>query len=414
MSTTTADETGARDYQILGVVSLGHFMSHFYYMALPPLFIELREAYGVSYAQLGLVLAVMYTASAIVQVPIGFLVDRIGARGVLVAGLVATSVTVGAIGLAPSFWIVVALAVLSGISNAVFHPTDYAILNSSISSQRMGRAFSIHTFAGQLGTAAAPMIMIALTAALGWRMGLVASGIIGLVATLLLLAQWGQMREDVGEAQPATPPKAGAKLVPADAGAGLKLLLSWQMMTFFMFFAMLAMMQGGLQSFAVTALVTLNGTPLATATTALSVYLFASAAGTLIGGEITDRIERHDLLAAGTFVLGAAICVVLALVKLPAAALFLAMAVMGVTQGITRPARDLMLRAVTPKGSSGKVFGFVTSGIALGAGLAPVPFGWLLDIGRPAWVFYLLAIFMMVSLVTVMVPKQPAVEATDR
>ena len=60
----------------------------------------------------------------------------------------------------------------------------------------------------------------------------------------------------------------------------------------------------------------------------------------------------------------------------------------------------MMLRAATPKGATGGVFGFVTSGIAVGSALAPIPLGWLLDIGKPAWVFYLLALFMALALVS--------------
>src|SRR5690606_13603406 len=152
-----------KDYRVLSVVGIGHFMSHFYYMALPPLFVQMRDAFDVSYAELGTLLALMFTASAIVQVPIGFLVDRVGARIVLVVGLLIAATATSLIGVAPSFWIVVALAIVAGLGNAVFHPTDYAILNASVSSRRMGRAFSIHTFAGHLGTAAAPIAMVGLT-----------------------------------------------------------------------------------------------------------------------------------------------------------------------------------------------------------------------------------------------------------
>ena len=180
------------------------------------------------------------------------------------------------------------------------------------------------------------------------------------------------------------------------------------MILFFLFFTMLSMMQSGLQSFTVAALVSLHETPLAVASFALSVYLFCSAGGVLLGGEISDRIKRHDQLAAAIFTVSAVACVGLAWFSLPAAVLVAVMAIMGLAQGVTRPARDMMLRAAAPKGATGSVFGFVTSGIALGSALAPIPLGWLIDIGRPAWVFYMLAAFMVVALLTVAVPKQTA------
>ena len=178
------------------------------------------------------------------------------------------------------------------------------------------------------------------------------------------------------------------------------------MIQFFLFFTMLSMMQSGIQAFVVIALVALHDTPLAVASLALSAYLMTSAAGVLVGGEISDRTTRHDLVAAAIFVFSGLIVLGLAWLSLPAAVLVGVMAIMGLAQGITRPARDMMLRAAAPKGATGSVFGFVTSGIAVGSALAPIPLGWLIDIGRPAWVFYLLALFMAVAVLTVATPRR--------
>jgi FSR family fosmidomycin resistance protein-like MFS transporter len=177
---------------------------------------------------------------------------------------------------------------------------------------------------------------------------------------------------------------------------------------FFVFFTVLSMTQTGLQAFAVAALVTLHDMPVATASLGLSVYLFTSAAGVLLGGELADRTTRHDLFAGAVFGLTAVVTVIFAVVSLPAALLALLMGVIGLGQGATRPARDMMLRAATPKGSTGKVFGFVTSGIAVGSALAPIPLGHLLDIGQPAWVFYLISIFMVVAIVSMLLQQTSA------
>lgn len=403
MSTMNAAADWRSDMRILSVIGTGHGMSHFYYMVLPPIFLHLREAYTVSFVELGAMLAVMSAASAVVQVPIGFMVDRLGARFVLLAGLATVSIATGMMGFTSSFWQLVALSFISGIGNAVFHPTDYAILNSSISPGRMGRAFSIHTFTGHIGTASAPVAMIALTSYLGWRSALMVAGLMGLVALLVLVSQLTSMRDDLGpKAKPATDRSSAA--APAKASV-LAAVFNKQMLIFFLFFIVLSMMQTGLSSFAVAALVALHDTPLTTASLALSVYLFASAAGVLLGGEISDRTTRHDLVAAAVFIVSALFCLLFATVNLPAAVLVTLMAIMGLGQGATRPARDMMLRAATPKGSTGGVFGFVTSGIAVGSALAPIPIGYLLDIGRPGWVFYLLAAFMVLALFTVLTPQ---------
>ncbi len=406
MSTMPAPERLSRDNRILGVIGIGHGMSHLYYLVLAPLFPHLREAFGVSYAELGLALAIMPLTSAFLQVPIGFLVDRIGAKLMLMGGLVVASLATTLMGFCTSYWQLIALCIASGAGNAVFHPTDYSILNSSISPDRMGRAFSLHTFTGQLGSAAAPVVMIALSQAIGWRMALVTVGLAGFAALALVVSQWGAMREDLAQSNG---PKPGGKDVEKPKGVSaaeaLALVLSPHMLMFFLFFTVLSMMQTGMQAFAATALVALHGTALTTANFALSAFLFASAAGVLIGGELSDRTSRHDLIAGIVFATSAVIALALGCFDMPAALVFAAMVLMGLGQGATRPARDMMLRAATPKGATGSVFGFVTSGIAVGSALAPIPLGWLIDIGRPMWVFYALAGFMALALTAMVAQK---------
>lgn len=393
-----------QDTRIIGLVSAGHFMSHFYFLTLPPLFPFLREAFGVSYTELGIMMTAIYGTSAISQVPIGFAVDRFGARLVLSLGLALMAVAFGLIGTAPVFIAVVGFAMLGAVGHSVFHPADYAILSSSIPENRVARAFSIHTFAGHLGTATAPVTIIFVAALAGWRVALVAAGILGLVVMLALTTQWNSLSDD------ALPPKkarkSSAKAESSGAAAeperkdGLALLFSTPMMLFFLFFAVLSMTSSGMQAFSVAALVALHEMPVAAASAALTAYLFCSAAGILLGGEIAGRTRRHDVIAAVAFVVTVIAALVLAQVSLALVALIPLMVVMGLSQGIIRPARDMMLRAAAPKGSTGKVFGFVSAGIAAGSALAPIPFGLLLDSGRPAWVFYLIVGFMGIALTT--------------
>lgn len=398
MTATTADEAGRSDLRVLSLVGTGHFVSHLYWLALPPIFLQLREAFGVSFTELGLMMALMAAASTIVQVPVGMMVDRYGARPILVGGFAVLAGSFALMGLAPSFWVLVALAIVAGIGNSVFHPADYAILNSSIRPERMGRAFSVHLFAGNIGSAVAPALMIGLAYLFGWRGALVAIGLGGLVLVGVILTQWNTF-QDVGAKTKKD------KSVQQDAADNWRLLLSPAVLLFFMFFLTLSMTAGAMQAFSVAALVNLHGTPLAVASTALSIYLFALAGGTLVGGELSDRFGRHELVAGVVFVATAVLTAALALVKLEFVALCVLMAVMGLGQGIIRPTRDMMLRAASPKGSTGTVFAFVSMAITGGGALAPIPFGYLIDIGRPEWVFYLIAVFMVICLFTVIIPK---------
>jgi len=395
----TAAAIGRGDERrIIGLISTGHFMSHFYLMTLPPLFPFLREAFGVNYTQLGALIASIYATTAVAQIPVGFIVDRIGARAVLTIGLIITALGYGLIGVAPVYWVVLLLGVCAAVGDAVFHPCDYAILNASISGQRMGRAFSTHNFCGQMGTACAPLVMVFLATLFDWRIAMILAGLFGLLVVAALSTQWGSLQDDSLRSSD----RQGADQ-PAESGLkqGMALLFSPAMLVFFLFFVMISMTQNGIQSFSTVAMVSLHGTATAVASAALSAYLFSLGAGVLIGGELADRFGRHNLMAALVFVLSGSLALVLALANLDEIALFAAMLLMGLGQGIIRPARDMMLRAAAPKGSTGKVFGYVSAGIAAGGALAPIPFGYLLDQGQPQWIFFLIAIMMGVALLTV-------------
>lgn len=393
-----------QDVKIVGLISAGHFMSHFYFMALPPLFPYLRDAFGVSYTELGAMLAAIYATATVTQIPVGFMVDRFGARAILTFGLVMMSLGFALMGLAPKFWVLVPLGVLAATGNSVFHPCDYAILNSSISEGRMGRAFSAHNFSGQIGTAVAPAVMIALANWFSWRVALTAVGLFGIVVMLALTTQWSGLRDDALPRKKKKEETGAAKA--ADAKPVWSILFSKQMVIFFMFFLMLAMTSQGMQAFSIATLVNAHGMTVESASVALSAYLFTMAFGVLLGGELVDRTKRHDLVAAVVFVASAILTVLIGAVDLGFALLIVAMVLLGIGQGIIRPARDMMLRSAAPKGTTGTVFGYVSAGITAGSALAPIPFGWLIDHGHPAWVFYLIAIFMIVSLVTVATPRK--------
>ena len=154
-----ATATPRHDLRVVSLIGTAHFFSHFYILALPPLFPLLRDVYEVSYTALGLALAVLNGVTALTQAPVGFLVDRYGWRTALLV-LALFSLATGLIGLFPSYPMLLALMVLAGLGNSVFHPADYAILSSAVDQRRMGRAFSIHTFGGHAGFALAPPMIV--------------------------------------------------------------------------------------------------------------------------------------------------------------------------------------------------------------------------------------------------------------
>src|SRR5712675_2896524 len=172
----------------LAAISTAHWVSHFHMFVLPMLFPFLKEQLGVGYIELGFALTVFGVVSGLTQAPIGYLADHIGARKVLLVGLCVGGCARIGLCLHLSLPVLIVSAAVLGLANSVYHPADYAILSAHMDNARMGRAFSIHTFAGFVGGAAAPAIMLALVATVGGLGALIVAGAVGPAAALLLIA----------------------------------------------------------------------------------------------------------------------------------------------------------------------------------------------------------------------------------
>jgi MFS transporter, FSR family, fosmidomycin resistance protein len=368
-----------RQAGILARISAAHFVSHFYQIVLPPIFPLLKDLLGVSFTELGLALTLFNVVTAVVQTPMGFAVDRYGPRLVLVAGLVLGSVAYLTLGLVPTYPVLMLSAVLAGAANAVYHPADYAILSASMTEARMGRAFSIHTFAGFLGGAASPAVMLGLAATLGVGPAIGVAGTFGLVAAAPLILD---LRNTVEAAPAARSRQAGGKiLTPAILGL-------------VMFFTLLSLALGGISGFGVAALMA-QGASLTIASAVLTAFLMGSSAGVLAGGFVADRTHRHGEVAALGFALTGGLFVLVGLMPLGAVAVVTALGAAGFLSGIIMPSRDMLVRRASPPDAVGRVFGIVTTGFNIGGALGPPMFGALLDGGNPGWVFLLSAAFSL-------------------
>lgn len=387
----------ASDGRIIGLVSAAHFVSHYYNLVLPPLFAFVRADYGVSYTKLGLAITTYNVVSAALQTPTGFLADRFGPATILIAGLALGGSAFMLAGMVDSFWFLVAMFAIGGLGNTVYHPADYAILSNHVSPRRIGPAFSIHTAAGMLGWAAAPVSVLMLQAIVGWRGAFIAAGALGIVVAVLLLLQ-----RDVLSTPAAAVPPSREREDEGAVGTGLGLLLSFPILQNLLFFVMLAIASGGMQTYMPVALGALFGTPLSVSNLALSAFLLMSTIGVLAGGYVTTRTDRHALVATVGLVVISVTAALVGLVDLGAAMLVLTMTIGGFFNGVIMPSRDMIVRAVTPQGSFGKVFGFVTTGFNIGGMISPLLFGWLMDSGHPQAIFLLVAAASLVSIATVM------------
>jgi MFS family permease len=387
----------------LTAISIAHWVSHFHMFVLPMLFPFLKAQLGVGYIELGFALTVFGLVSGLTQAPIGYLADHIGARKVLLIGLCVGGCALIGLGLHLSYPALIVSAVVLGLANSVYHPADYAILSAHMDSARMGRAFSVHTFAGYVGGAVAPAIMLALVATVGGLGALIVAGAIGPLVALLMIVM-------------GLPDTSAADRKAAGAQAPRQNILTPAIMMLTIFFMLLGLSNAGISNFGVVALMSGYGVDLAAANFALTAFLAASAAGVLAGGFLADRTHRHGQVAAAAFGINAVIMLVIAIVALPSLLLTASMTAAGFLGGVIAPSRDMLVRNAAPPGAAGRTFGIVSTGFNFSGIVAPLLFGWIMDQKLPHWVFGASVAFMvltvLLALVTDRKPQGSDVPAT--
>ncbi|MDA1099062.1 MAG: MFS transporter [Proteobacteria bacterium] len=404
---TAAATSLGRDVKVMSLVGAAHWASHFLQLVLPSLFLFLHDEFQVSFTKLGLLTALMYGASGLTQTAAGFLVDRFGARRILLSGLTLLSLATLAFGLVQSYWMLLPLSIIAGLGNSVFHPADLSILTSKVSVHRLGKGYATHALCGNLGWAAAPTLMITLAQIWDWRVAITCAGLIGLTIVAAFLI-WGADLED--RPAPAAAPDAG-HIPVSRLMANIRLLFSTTIVSCFLYFAFLAAALIGIQNFGIPALVDLFGLSLAEASRSVTGFLLGTAGGIFIGGIAADRTDRHDRIAITGMTTAALFMLYIATNDLSPAMLLVMLVAAGMASGITTPSRDMLVRAATPKGASGRVFGFVYSGLDLGSSLIPLALGWALDQGHPEAVFYAVSGFLAVTILTVVQVRRQVVAA---
>jgi MFS family permease len=383
----------AQQWAVIWLVGAGHFISHFYVLCLPPLFLLMGPDLQASNAELGFILTCFFVAVAAVQMPVGMLVDRVGARRVLCVGLFILSGAITLSGLTSSYWALVGLLALAGMGNSVFHPCDYVILSSSIDESRMGKAFSIHSVCAQTGFFAAPVVMALLAAQFNWRIALVVAGCAGLVLGVLILLCQPILRDSTER----------KKKEPGQLRRTWHALLERKILAHFVYFATSSAATTALSSFMIVALGAHYGISNEIANSVLSAYLAAAIGGVIIGGIIADKTKRHDLVLVITLLV-AAVCIAVVASGVASFWVIVVMLIIaGATKGVITPSRDIMIRQDAPPALLGAVVAFVTVGFTIGNSTMPTIAGWFVDIGSPLTVFWSASILCLVAISCVLI-----------
>ncbi|GER17291.1 MFS transporter [Variovorax boronicumulans] len=365
------------DAQLIGLVGLAHAVSHFSQLILAPLFPWLKDAFQVSYVELGAVLTVFFVVSCIVQAASGFIVDKLGPRPVLFVGLGALGLAAFGYAMAQSYWMLLACAVVGGIGNGVFHPVDYTLFNRKVAPTRLGHAYSVHGITGSLGWALAPAFVVPIAIAFSWRVALASAGVVAIVVLLILWIYRGALALDAAAVH-----KATGQGEPAPVGGEfdfLRIPAVWMCFGFFFFYAAVISV---VQTFAPVAAGHLHAVPVALVAVCLTVYMVASAAGMVVGGFLASDPSRCERIVGAGFGVAAALALVLAFAQFPPVMVPVLFGAMGFVSGVAGPSRDLLVKKSTPPNATGRVYGVVYAGLDIGQAVAPLVFGRLMDAGQ--------------------------------
>src|SRR5687768_1769876 len=387
----------SRDVRVISLIGAAHGASHYYQLAFATMLLIVRQEAGLSFEDVGLLAGIFYGVSGIAQTGAGFAVDRFGARPILAGGLFTIGVALALISVAHSFVGFAAIAVIAGLGNSVFHPADFALLNASVDPGRLGRAFSIHGVGGSLGWAAAP-VMYFLDSMFGWAGAAFIGAIPGLVLSALIWGHRTTLVDHRVKDRAAGHHNGGTSMLALFSQPAILLCL--------VYFALIAANTVGIQQFAVPAWVKMFGISENYAALCLIVFIVGSAGGVLVGGLFADRVRRHDRVATIGLLVAGLLTLPIATQAVTPALLLPLLALAGAAGGATGPSRDMIVRGATPPGASGKVFGFVYSGLDVGSFLAPPFFGWLMTSGLPSLIFWIAVGLYVINAGLVMAIRQ--------
>jgi FSR family fosmidomycin resistance protein-like MFS transporter len=380
MSTSaTADSppTLRSDAKLIGLVGLAHAISHFSQLILAPLFPWLKDAFNVSYTELGAVLTVFFVVSCMVQAASGFIVDKLGPRPVLFVGLGALGLAAFGYAMSTSYWMLLVFAVLGGMGNGVFHPVDYTLFNRKVAPTRLGHAYSVHGITGSLGWALAPAFVVPIAIAFSWQVALASAGALALVVLAVLWVYRGVLTLDVKAVQKTTGQGEAAHV--GGEFDFLRIPAVWMCFFFFFFYAAVISV---VQTFAPAAAGHLHDVPLGVVAVCLTVYMVASASGMVAGGFLASDPARCERIVGAGFGVACVLALVLALASFPPMLVPVLFGAMGFASGIAGPSRDLLVKRSTPPNATGRVYGVVYAGLDIGQAMAPLVFGRLMDAGQ--------------------------------
>jgi FSR family fosmidomycin resistance protein-like MFS transporter len=344
----------------IAVLALGHGMTDLYANFLPALLPIFASNFSLSKKLVSVLILALSTSGSLCQVPYGYLGDRWGKRFFLVPGPAIAAVFMCFMALSPSFPILLLLLIMGGMGVSAFHPHAASSTGDMAGSKR-GFGLSIFMTGGTVGFATGPLIAAALMSWVGpARMPL--ASIIG-IATSLLLYRYAIPREKGGRTRNVT--NIWGAIRPQLRSLALLCIIVILRATVSIVFS-------NFMSF----LMVQRQLPLIIGGGAISLLLFSTAFGTLLGGYLYDRMSRKYLLISSLLLSSP---LLFALVSVEGAALIILLILSGVVLGCSNPVPLAIAQELIPEGAS--TASSLMMGFSWGmAGLVVLFFGILADL----------------------------------
>lgn len=396
--------TRRRDVLLITLLGLGHSISHFFQLVIPPLFPWIMPEFGVNYTQMGAVMTLFFITSTAGQAASGIISDKWGAKKTLFTGISLLLLASVILATAPNYYVLFLVTFLAGMGNSVFHPTDYSLMNRLVSAERLPFAFSIHLIMGNVGWIVAPILMVGVASLFGWRAAAVAAGLV--VACVLLMFVLARHLFDLDPAtheEQAQSSDSTEKSLENKA-AGFAFLLAPAVWLCFGFFFFNSFALSILQNFSPSIFGEVYQVPHETATMGLTSYMVGNAVGVIVGAWLAKLFTDSERVVATCLSVPFVMACFLASGVIPTWSLFIVMAVLGLGCGLANPSRDMMIRSTcmqkVGKNSFGRVYGFTYCGMDFGQTLAPLAAGALLDMGYYMTALALVAVMQLCAIFT--------------
>jgi len=389
---TAAARAGAGSFREVWVISSGHALTHWYpatfYLLLPLIGKEL----GLSYAQIGFTMTMQYLAGALANLPGGMVVDTVGRKGLLMAlSLFWIGFPYLLMSLTHSYWMLLVCVVLVGIGNNLWHPTAISTLAHRFP-DRKGLVLSLHGMGGNIGEAAAPLVIGALLAVLSWREVVIVNIVPGVVMAAMILVFLGSLTLDAPHA-PAN--RTDGRSLGSYFSGFRRLLRNRAIILISVSGVFRSMTQSSLLTFLPLYL----GRELGYSTFWIGAGMFAlQVAGFTsapVSGHLSDRMGRRRVMIS-SMLMSAIVLVTMALAgKSPA--FIVLIAVLGFFLYATRPVIQAWALECAPREMAGTAVGLLFGLQAVGASISPVVSGVIADAWGIYAVFYFLAATIVVA-----------------